>query len=97
MKQSKKKYMRDYQANRRGSTSYKTMAEDSAVLVALAAGEITVSCAANVLGTDIVSVREKLAQATAVGVEVVRVALHDRMAAMKKSLEELPNGDADHA
>lgn len=52
--------MREYQAARRGSRSYKSEAEDSAVLVALAMGEISEGKAARALGLDRVSVRDRL-------------------------------------
>jgi hypothetical protein len=88
------RYMRAYQAKRRGSISTKTLLEDSAVLTALAAGEITVACAAKVLGCDIVSVRERLDQTVAIGVERVKMSLEARMEALKKDLEKLGNGKA---
>ena len=85
-----KRYMRAYQANRRKSVSHKTMAEDASILTALAAGEITVACAAKVLGCDIVAVRERLKQAVSLGVEQVRKALEARMGDLRKEMERLP-------
>lgn len=86
----RKRYMRDYQARRRGSVSYKTQAEDAAVLVALAAGEITTSCAATCLGVDIVEVRKRLADATKAGVAIVRAAAKARMAELRRALDMVP-------
>lgn len=54
------RYMREYQAKRRGSVSYKSAAEDASVLIAFALGLISEGRAAKAIYTDRVSLRGKL-------------------------------------
>lgn len=61
--------MRIYQAQRRGSVCWKAMAEDAAILIAVAYGEITEGCAAKALNTDRVSLRGLLQDALRVAAE----------------------------
>lgn len=89
-----RRYMRAYMARRRKSKSWKTFAEDAAVLCALAAGEVTTSAAAKVLGLDIVGVRERLAEFVAVGIRQVGKQLEGRIAELKKELAKVNGAKA---
>lgn len=51
--------MREYMARRRGTTSYKSVAEDAPVLVAFAAGEISTVRAAQLLGCNKAELRRR--------------------------------------
>lgn len=62
-KTDRARYMRSYQAMRRGSVSYKTLAEDAAVLIAYAAGEVSEGRAAKSLGVDRLELRGRYRQA----------------------------------
>ena len=85
-----KRYMRDYQARRRGKVvSNKSLLEDAGILCALAEGEISTGAAAKALGIDIVSVRERLAKLVRVGVQQVEARLRGRIAELQKELNEL--------
>ena len=56
----RQRYMREYQARRRGTKrSYKSEADSACVLLAWEAGEITEGVAAKLLGIDRVSARER--------------------------------------
>ncbi len=59
-REERARYMREYQAKRRGSVSHKSAAEDSSVLIAFALGLISEGRAAKALDTDRVSLRGKL-------------------------------------
>lgn len=54
------RYHRAYMARRRGSVSYKTLAEDAAVLLAVAAGEVTEGRGASTLSLDRVELRKRV-------------------------------------
>ena len=54
-----KRYMRVYQAKRRGSTSYKTIVEDLRVILGYEAGELSEGQACRLMGTDPVSFRQQ--------------------------------------
>lgn len=54
------RYMREYQARRRGGKTYKSTALDAPILIAVASGELGESAAAKVLGIDIVELRGRV-------------------------------------
>ncbi len=67
------RYMREYQAKRRGSTSFKSIAEDASVVVAFALGLISEGRACKTIGTDRLSFREKLDDMAKAGCQLANV------------------------
>lgn len=61
------RYQREYKARRRGTLPWKSIAEDAAVLVAWARGELSEGQAARTLGCDRVEARERLWRAIEAG------------------------------
>lgn len=59
MNQARRRYYREYNARRRGTTSYKSLAEDAAVYVAYAACELSEAQACLLLGLDVIDFRER--------------------------------------